>query len=285
MIVSMIAVNHQRPRMGDGTTAEMQGALKGSRSLAPQRQARLLEQLRSQLFVDVQVLTGVLGVSVATIRRDLTELEERGLLKRTHGGAMSINQVTRDNATVVREATNAAEKARIGDAAAAMVVEGDAVMIDAGTTSLQVARRLASNRTLTFVTNGSDILVTLLEGGARKLHFIGGEYVNSNHSFGGTMAAEMVRKFNVDKAFLSVASVDLKRGLICTLSPEVGCVQQAMIDVAQAVIVVADYSKFERTALSVVTPLDRIDYIVTDAATRRVIASAPEKIKRKFVFA
>lgn len=252
---------------------------------APQRQARLLEHLRSELFVDVHLLTEKFGVSIATIRRDLADLESKGLLKRTHGGATVINQVTRDYVASVREITNAAEKRAIARAAAELVVEGDAVMIDSGTTSLQVANLLASRPSLTFVTNGSDVQASLVAGGARNLHFIGGEYIDINHSFGGPMATEMVRRFNVDKAILSVSSVDLARGLICTLSPQIGYVQQAMIEVAQTVIVVADNSKFERTALSVIAPIADVDYVVTDAATRPHVAGLPEAMRKKFIFA
>jgi DeoR/GlpR family transcriptional regulator of sugar metabolism len=252
---------------------------------APQRQARLLGHLRSQVFVDIQALTDVFGVSVSTIRRDLAELERQGLLRRTHGGAVVVNQVTRDAEAAVREMTNVEEKSRIGAAAAALVTDGDTVMIDSGTTSLQVARRLAGNPTLTFVTNGTDVLAALVAGGAGKVHCIGGQFVGINHSLGGTMAADMVRRFNVDKAILSVTSVDTRRDLICTLSPEIGCVQQAMIEVAQTVVVVADHSKFGRTALSVIAPLDDVDYIVTDAGTRPLVASVSDKLKKKIVFA
>jgi DeoR/GlpR family transcriptional regulator of sugar metabolism len=212
-------------------------------------------------------------------------MEGRGLLKRTHGGAVVINQVTRDSIAPVRELTYAAEKQRIGAAAASMIVEGDAVMIDSGTTSLQVARRLAANPSLTFVTNGCDTVTALVAGGAGNVHVIGGQYIDINRSFSGTMAAEMVRRFNVDKAVLSVSAIDLRRGLICTLSPEIGCVQQAMIEIAQTVIVVADQSKFERSALSSIAPLDTVDYIVTSAETQALLPPLPDKIKKKFVFA
>ncbi len=251
---------------------------------ARQRQARLIDLLRSELFVDVQVLRDRLGVSLPTVRRDLSELESKGLLKRTHGGA-TVNQVTRDTTAAIREVTNAPEKALIAEAAAELVADGDAVIIDSGTTSLQVARRLAANQTLTFVTNGTDVLKALNEGGARNIHFIGGEYVDINHSCGGAMAAEQVRRFNVDKAILSVASVDVKRQLLCTLSPQIGCVQQAMIEIAHESIVVADHSKFDRTALSVIESLDALDYIVTNAATRQMIKGLPEGILQKFIFA
>lgn len=252
--------------------------------LAPERHARLLGLLRSEIFADIRALKDALGVSIATIRRDLSELESRGLLKRTHGGALVTNQVTRDNAVSVREVVNAEQKGRIADAAAKMVVDGDAVMIDGGTTSLLVARRLAANSSLTFVTNCIDVLSTLTAAKASKLHFIGGEYLDINHSFGGPLAAEQVRRFNVDKVFLSVSSVDHRRGLICTASPQAACVQQAMIDVAQMTVVVADHSKFNRTALAVIAPLDRVDYVVTDSASRRELPGLSGKLKEKFVF-
>lgn len=250
---------------------------------APRRQAQLLEYVRSRLFVDVQLLKEELGVSTATIRRDLTELESRKLLRRTHGGAVSVTQVTHDDDTTIREATNLEEKARIAAAAAAMVAEGDAVMIDSGTTSLQVAKLLAGNPSLTFVTNGQDVLATLIAGGARAIHVIGGEYVPINRSFSGAMAAAMVRSYNVDKAILSVAAIDVRRGLICTSQPQIACAQQAMIEIAQMVIVVADHTKLERSALSVIAPLERIDYIVTGGAARAAVAAIPEKLKKKFV--
>lgn len=251
---------------------------------APERHARLLGMLRSEIFADIQALKDALGVSIATIRRDLSELESRGLLRRTHGGALVANQVTRDSVVAVREMANAEEKNRIADAAAKLAVDGDAVMIDGGTTSLLVARRLAANPTLTFVTNGIDVLSALIEARVSKLHFIGGEYIDINHSFGGPMAAEQVRRFNVDKAYLSVSSVDHRRAQICTAAPQAACVQQAMIDIAQMTVVVADHSKFNRTALSVIAPLDRVDYVVTGTESRRELAGTPGRLMEKFVF-
>jgi DeoR/GlpR family transcriptional regulator of sugar metabolism len=99
------------------------------------------------------------------------------------------------------------------------------------------------------------------------------------------MACDMVRRFNVDKAILSVSSVDLNRGLLCTLLPQVASVQQAMVDISQTVIVVADHSKFDRTALCVIAPLSDVDYIVTDTGTAPATENLADDIKRKFVFA
>jgi DeoR/GlpR family transcriptional regulator of sugar metabolism len=82
-----------------------------------------------------------------------------------------------------------------------------------------------------------------------------------------------------------VAAVDVERGRICTSHPQIASAQQAMIEVAQMVIVVADHSKLERTALAVIAPLERIDYIVTGSMARPAVAAIPEKLKKKFVFA
>lgn len=250
-----------------------------------QRQARLLDYVRNEVFADAQALKDSLGVSIATVRRDLNDLEARGLLKRTHGGAAVVNQATLDYETRVREVTNVSEKSRIGAAAAELVVDGDAVMIDSGTTSLEVARRLAGRKSLTFVTNGTDILSTLVAGGVTNIYFIGGEYIDVNHSLGGAIAVEMVRRFSVDKAILSVASVDLARGTIATLTPQMAMVQKAMIEVAKTTIVVADHSKFDRTALSIIASLAEIDHVVTDSETRARIGSTSDDIRKKFIFA
>jgi DeoR/GlpR family transcriptional regulator of sugar metabolism len=137
-----------------------------------------------------------------------------------HSGAAIINQTSRDYGNAVREVTNADEKARIGRAAAELVVDGDAVMIDSGTTSIQAAKLLAGRNMLTFVTNGPDTLSHLVEGGARSVHFIGGEYIEMNKSLGGPMAVDGVRRFSVDKAILSVTAVDLDRGIIATGTPQ-----------------------------------------------------------------
>ncbi|MDP9839792.1 DeoR/GlpR family transcriptional regulator of sugar metabolism [Neorhizobium huautlense] len=251
---------------------------------AAQRQARLLGHLRSEMFADAQALKDALGVSIATVRRDLTELEARGLLKRMHGGAAIINQATRDHVVSVREEINAAEKARIGAAAAEMIVDGDAVIIDSGTTSLQAAKHLAGRASLTFITNGTDTLAQLVAGGQRDVHLIGGRYIEINRSLGGPMAVDAIRRFSVDKVILSVAAVDLKRGVIATTGLDISAVQAAMIEIAQTVIVVADNSKFDRSALSVIAPLSAIDHIVTDENTRPLTASLSSELQAKFIF-
>ncbi len=236
-------------------------------------------------YAETQDLSLFLGVSEATVRRDLVDLAARGLIRRTHGGALALEQITADLPNSERLGRYAAEKTRIGKAAANLVTQGDAVFLDAGTTTLQVASQLSHRDGLTFVTNGTDISACLAGARVERLFVIGGEYNDFNHSLTGALAAEAIRRFNVDKLFLSVSAVDLRRGQIAISHPALADAQRAMIEIAQEVIVVADHSKFTRNALTVIAPLDAISRIVTDTACRDYLCDIPETLHRKFIFA
>lgn len=253
--------------------------------VGPSRQTRLLERLQSRAYADTQDLSAFLGVSEATVRRDLVDLEARGLIRRTHGGAMPLAQITSEFPNNERMGRNAGEKARIGKVAADLVTPGDAVFLDAGTTTLQVASQLSYREGLTFVTNGTDISACLAGAGVERLFVTGGEYYDFNHSLTGALAAEQIRRFNVDKLFLSVSAVDLRRGQIAISHPALAEAQRAMIEIAQEVIVVADHSKFTRNALTVIAPLDAVNRIVTDTACHPHLGDIPDSLRRKFLFA
>lgn len=257
----------------------------GTWPLSSERQVRLMERLHSRAYAETQDLSAFLGVSQATVRRDLMDLEARGLLRRTHGGAMPLAQITKDFTNSERLGRNTAEKARIGKVAASLVADGDAVFLDAGTTTLQVAMHLLHRHALTFVTNGTDIFGCLVGAGVERLYVTGGEYNEVNHSLTGALAVEAIRRFNVDKLFLSVSAVDLRRGQIAISHPALAEAQRAMIEIAQQVIVVADHTKFSRNALTVTAPLEAVDVIVTDTACHDCLADIPDALRRKFIFA
>ncbi|MFN3721736.1 MAG: DeoR/GlpR family DNA-binding transcription regulator [Paracoccaceae bacterium] len=254
-------------------------------SNATGRQVRLLERLQLRAYAQTQDLSAFLGVSEATVRRDLIDLEARGLIRRTHGGAMPLAQITKDFSNTERLGRNASEKARIGKAAASLVADGDAVFLDSGTTTLQVAGQLVHRAGLTFVTNGTDVFNCLAGAGAERLYVTGGEYNDVNHGLTGALAVEAIRRFNVDKLFLSVSAVDLRRGQIVISHPALAEVQRAMIEIAQQVIVVADYSKFTRNAMIVIAPLEDVDCVVTDTACHECLGDIPDTLRRKFIFA
>lgn len=252
---------------------------------AEDRQGKIVELLRDKSFVDIRSLTERFQVSVATVRRDLGELEEAGFLRRTHGGAVSLNQVGQDSPHAARSVSHQAQKAAIAAAAVKMIADGDAVLLDAGTTALEVAKLLTGRKGLTLISNGADIIAELIRGETQNVYSVGGEYTDSNRSFRGPLAESFIRQFNVDKLILNASSIDLDRGLICTASPQNASIQKAMIDVANRVIVVADHTKFGKSSLSVTTKIEDVGVIVTDVGARSIIETAPEKLRRKFVIA
>ncbi|RWH46343.1 MAG: DeoR/GlpR transcriptional regulator [Mesorhizobium sp.] len=252
---------------------------------AEDRQEKIVELLRGETFLDIRGLTERFGISVATARRDLVELEEAGRLRRTHGGAVPVNQVAQDSTHAARAIAHQAEKAIIAATAASMIVDGDAVLLDAGTTALEVAKLLVARKGLTFISNGVDIVAELIRSEVQNIYSVGGEYTDSNRSFRGPLAEQFIRQFNVDKLILNASSIDVDRGLICTASPQNASIQKAMIEVASRVIVVADHSKFAKSSLSVTTNIEDVGVIVTDVGARSIIDTAPEKLRRKFVIA
>ncbi|MBO9654585.1 MAG: DeoR/GlpR transcriptional regulator [Agrobacterium tumefaciens] len=252
---------------------------------AEDRQAKIVELLREKSFLDLRTLTERLDVSVATVRRDLGELEEMGLLRRTHGGAVSVNQVALDATNAARLVWKQAEKAAIAQTVSGMIVDGDTVLLDSGTTALEVARALAGRNNLTFISNGLDIVAELSRIEGRSIYTVGGEYFETNRSFGGPLAEQFVRQFNVDKLILNAASVDVDRGLICTSTPVNASIARAMIEVSRRTIVVADHSKFTKSSMSVITKIEDVGVIVTDSGSKSIIDAAPEKLRKKFVIA
>lgn len=252
---------------------------------AEDRQAKILEVLREQNFIDLRTLTERFAVSVATARRDLVELEEAGLLRRTHGGAVSISQVAQDKTNEARSVWNQAEKAAIAAVVSGMIVDGDTVILDAGTTALEVARKLAGRKGLTVISNGLDIVAELTREEGRSIYSVGGEYTATNRSFRGPLAEQFIRQFNVDKLILNAASIDVDRGLVCTVEPVNASIARVMMEVSRRVIVAADHSKFTKSSMSVVARIEDVGTIVTDRGAKAIIDAAPEKLRKKFIMA
>lgn len=252
---------------------------------AEDRQAKIIELLRERNFLDLRTLIERFDVSVATIRRDLGDLEGAGLLRRTHGGAVSINQVAQDKTNEARSVWNQPEKAAIASVVSGMIVDGDTVLLDAGTTALEVAKKLVGRRSLTLISNGLDIIAELTRDEGQSVYAVGGEYTATNHSFRGPLAEQFIRQFNVDKLILNAASIDVDRGLVCTVEPVNASIARAMMEVSRRVIVVADNSKFTKSSMSVVAKIEDVGTIVTDRGAMSIIDAAPEKLRKKFVIA
>ncbi len=235
---------------------------------APERHQLILEQARANGRVDVRELAELLTVTPETIRRDLTSLERRGLVRRAHGGAIPIE---RSVASIVLDDRNehlAAEKLAIATAALEVLEDGSSIIIDAGTTTIKFAELIPTDRPLTVVTHSLPVAMALSEKPNVELLLLGGTVRSSSRSVVGTWTHQMVSMVSVDIAFLSVNGISPERGLTTNNIAE-AAVKLAFIKAAKRSIVLADHTKFGREEFGRIAPLGAIDIIITDSGVNR----------------
>jgi DeoR/GlpR family transcriptional regulator of sugar metabolism len=218
--------------------------------------------------VSVAELSSLLDVSKVTIRNDLAELERRGLLMRTHGGALATEHDDNNKKTElsfdVRERRQQGEKDRIGQMAASLVHDGDAIALDASTTALQVAKRIKDRRELTVVTNGIRIALEFTDSPHVTVVMPGGILRRDAVSLVGELGEEVLAKFNVQKGFFGAKGVTLEEGLTDVDSYEVQ-LKQAMVRAAKEVIAIVDHTKWGHVGFVSFVSIDQVDCIITDA--------------------
>lgn len=239
-----------------------------------ERRNRTLKMLKDNGQVFVVELSRLLDVSEVTIRKDLQYLERRNLLIRTHGGAMLNDYLVQDQHFDEKGKRYAAEKQRIGEAAAGLVEDGDTILMDAGTTMIQIARHLNGKRKLTILTSAINVAMELLRLPDIQLVMLGGLIRSTSAAVVGPYAETMVSDHYCSKFFLAVDGLDPDFGLTTTNAMEAH-LNKMMIESARKTILVMDSSKFGRRGLSRICGLDRIHMVITDGgisdAMRRVL--------------
>ena len=224
-----------------------------------EREHSILNRLMVQGAVSVADLSSELEVSEVTIRSDLSSLEERGLLSRTHGGALpSIHPHI-----FQRQNMNIEEKHRIAKAAAGLVEDGDAIMIEAGTTTSLLPRYLAGKRDILIITNSILAFESAKSNPALKITLVGGEFRDSTDSFVGRIMFDTIRRFNVRCAFVGTDGFSLKSGITTHLI-EGGDVISVMRERAENLVLLADSSKYGKTGIVTILPLSQINTLITD---------------------
>lgn len=231
-----------------------------------ERRMRIVQMLSGQDQVFVKDLSEEFGVSEVTIRNDLEQLESKKLLIRARGGAMNINQsISLDLQLGERHQVNLPEKSRIGKVAANLICSSDTVIIDSGTTTLEIVKNLDSSlENITIITNALNIVTQLISNQAINLIMLGGIFQKKSMSFIGPLAEKNLENLYVDKAFIGVEGFDTGKG-ISTPNLEEAYLNRIMIDVADEVIVVADSSKFRKKSLAFICKLDKVNSVVTDS--------------------
>ncbi|MDF2645647.1 MULTISPECIES: DeoR/GlpR family DNA-binding transcription regulator [unclassified Paenibacillus] len=230
--------------------------------LAAERKIRIVEFVRQHRVASVAALALEFDVHEATIRRDLAEAEQEGLLKRTHGGVI-VEQLTHNEPSFnERSNVQLEQKIRIGKMAASMVEDGDHIIIDSGTTTLHIAKQLIHRSNITVVTNDINIAAELRDAPGVKITVTGGDLYPSSFMLNGMFTDQVLRSLHVSKAFIGTPAIHPKHGL---MHPEAQLVlaKQGMINAAQEVIVVADDTKIGKLSLHTVAPNSAIHSLIT----------------------
>jgi DeoR/GlpR family transcriptional regulator of sugar metabolism len=248
---------------------------------AETRRAVIIEELAQAREIKVTSLSERFGVSEVMIRRDLERLERHGLLKRVRGGAIALPRaiVGEVNASDFRD--HAGEKERIGAAAAALVRPGEHIILDSGTTVLQLARHLPgdllSQGNLTVVTNSLHIVRELGPWAGVQLLLLGGIYLPQYDIVVGPKTVSSLRELRVDKTFLGAKGLTLARGITTSNVLEAEA-DRAAVEAAHEVILLADSSKFGVDSLVTLTGLDKIHKLITDVnAPPSMVAALEER--------
>lgn len=228
---------------------------------AATRRQRILAALQERGFTSVNDLAEQLGVSSMTVRRDLRRLEQPGAVRIVHGG-VSLPHSTFRSSFVTRAETNADGKRAIGRRAADLVGNADTVAVDAGTTAYELAVALPESFSGLVVTHSIPVIQFMLGRPEVRLIALGGELLAKSHAFAGSLTVQTAHRLRVRTFFLGAAAVD-ERGVYAETDAECPT-KRALMDIADEVVLLADYTKFSVSAPVLLCPPTRLAAIVTD---------------------
>ncbi|MDY6875425.1 MAG: DeoR/GlpR family DNA-binding transcription regulator [Chloroflexota bacterium] len=235
-----------------------------NRPLIPaQRRERIREYLEVFQVVRSVDLCNTLGVSEATIRRDLEWLENEGVLERTHGGAIRSQWMRFEPEYAHRAQIHSEEKRRIGALAATLIEDGDVVFINSGTTTTQLISHICSDVDATVITNNMSAALEIGETGF-ELILLGGSFQPRSNSVAGRFAIDNLNQVYADKAFIGVDGISLKYGCTMPANAEAEVVHLMLKRTCGPIVMVADHSKWGVVSNFEVATLDQIRRLVTD---------------------
>jgi DeoR family transcriptional regulator of aga operon len=233
--------------------------------MAEERRTQILQTVRSAGRVRVNELAIRFNTSTVTIRNDLNELHQRGLVLRSHGGAVLPDTILRESPVNERLRTHSDEKRRIGAMAATLINDGEIIILDSGTTTQEIARQIKMKHGLQIITNGVNIAAELLDARDVQVFIVGGTVRGESASISGHYTEEMFDQFSADKLFLSGAGCDLDFGVSGANLQET-MVNKAMLRISREIILVADASKFSKRSMSRIAPFAEIDIVISDTS-------------------
>jgi DeoR/GlpR family transcriptional regulator of sugar metabolism len=246
------------------------------------RQDRILTELRVSTTIRISDLASELGVSYETIRRDLEEMGESGLINRTYGGAV-VRPFGFEPAWNERFNAMTEERERIATTAAGLVQAREVLMIDAGSTTLHFARRLAAEaKNLTIVTNCFAVAMAFSNNPTITVLACPGQYDSHEGSVTGPDTINYLSRFNANRAVIGSSGITLEGPN--DVHSSAAAVKRAMLARSQEHILLIDHSKFEMANLEVICPLTDIHRLVTDRAPPPELAGALSKARVELLF-
>jgi DeoR/GlpR family transcriptional regulator of sugar metabolism len=230
--------------------------------LPHERRKLILEKLIENEKISIEQLGEQLHVSTMTIRRDLAFLEEEEKIIRTHGGAILKKRLIAETSFQSKKAQNSDEKKKIAYTALNYIQDQSTILLDSGTTTLEIAKLLKNESNLTVITNDIKIASELLDS-KLKVIVLGGELQNTTGTLFGTLTQQVLENLNVDIFFLGAHAIDFKAGVTAP-THEKAFIKKLMIKAAESTWLVADSSKLHQKSFTKVCDLSDIEGVITD---------------------
>jgi DeoR family fructose operon transcriptional repressor len=250
---------------------------------AEERQQEILQRTRDAGRVDVVTLAENFGVTMETIRRDLTVLERAGTLRRVHGGAIPVERLGFEPALAARDAVMTAEKERIAKAALAELPADGSIIIDAGSTTGRLVQVLPSDRELTVIVNSPPLATILATRSNLNVIMLGGRVRGRTLATVDDWAMQPLARLRVDVAFMATNGISAEVGLT-TPDPAEAAMKQSMIGAAQRTVLLVDHTKVGNDYLAKFASLADISVLITDTGldgglAADLAAAGPEVIR------
>jgi DeoR/GlpR family transcriptional regulator of sugar metabolism len=233
-----------------------------NKELAPGRQDHLRDVIRGKGVMRLDEMRRVLRVSPATVRRDLDQLERKGVVRRVHGGAVSVESRLEEPLFDDKTSIAAREKRRIAEAALEFIEPGDTIYLDGGSTVLELARLLRESTNITVVTNSLRAALELA-GSGPKLILIGGELRRLSQTLVGPLTRYVLRELRLDKAFMGTIGLTVREGLTTTDTNE-AFTKELVMSCARQVILLADSGKAGKVSFARAGRLQDVRVLITD---------------------
>ena len=252
--------------------------------LPEKRLKNILEMIEEKGIVSISEISSICSVSMITVRRDFQELEKRGMLIRTHGGAVKPNNVINGLFKFEeRIGRNKESKEYICKTASEFVNDGDVIFIDCGSTPYYLSKYIIRKKNVKVITNSLPVVSELINFPGIKVILIGGEVEPERKAIYGYTAEKHIEEFHVQKAFIGADGISIAGGL-SSFDEKEAAITKKMAAAADKVILLCDSSKIEKDCMIKFAPLSIIDYLVTDKGINSSLVSKYEKHNIKIIF-